>query len=102
MSYQPPSEDSQALGPNGLMLTIGCHFGLESTQSAESLLQGAPRIEAGVSIHGERWDTSAEHHTYIDHYGNRCERFALLPGDSQVTYEAQVLLAQPNDVIEPD
>src|ERR1700722_8581442 len=39
---------------------------------------------------------------YIDAYGNRCERFQLEAGGSYLTYEAQVLLAQPNDVIVPD
>jgi transglutaminase-like putative cysteine protease len=55
-----------------------------------------------VSINAERWDTNAVHHSYLDQYGNRCERFELTPGVSQITYEAQLAVTQSADVIEPD
>ncbi|HEX2703181.1 MAG TPA: transglutaminase family protein [Solirubrobacteraceae bacterium] len=65
-------------------------------------MQVAPLLlEPGVSVASERWDTSSEHHSYIDQYGNRCERFELASGGSHVGYEAQVVLAGPADVIEP-
>lgn len=85
-----------------LALTVGCRFGLSSTQAAEAILQVAPRPAPGVSIGGERWESDSEHHAYIDHYGNRCERFALASGDSQISYEAQVMLSYPADRIELD
>jgi transglutaminase-like putative cysteine protease len=87
---------------NGIALTVGCRFGLSTTQPAEAILQVAPHPHQGVSIHRESWETTAVHHGYIDHYGNRCERFALAPGDSHVAYEAQVLIEHPDDRIEPD
>jgi transglutaminase-like putative cysteine protease len=55
-----------------------------------------------MDIRGERWETAAEHHGYIDGYGNRCERFELGAGASQIAYEAQVLLRSPADLIVPD
>jgi transglutaminase-like putative cysteine protease len=64
-------------------------------------MQVAPYLESGLSVSNERWDTEADHHAYVDHYGNRCERFELEAGPSSVTYEAHVLLAQPADVIAP-
>jgi transglutaminase-like putative cysteine protease len=85
-----------------LALTVGCTFGLHSVQPASAIMQVAPRLEAGVSIHAERWGTSAEHHGYVDGYGNRCERFALASGDSQITYEADLVLSDPADLIELD
>jgi len=55
-----------------------------------------------VTIAAERWDTRAGHHGYVDHYGNRCERFELASGSSRIAYEAQVVLSCPADPIEPD
>jgi transglutaminase-like putative cysteine protease len=93
----PPDKDLM----QSLALTVGCTFGLDSVQPATAIMQVAPRLQAGVSIAAERWDTSAEHHGYVDGFGNRCERFALATGSSHVSYEAQLLLAAPADVIEP-
>jgi transglutaminase-like putative cysteine protease len=91
------SVDQQALA-----LTVGCQFGLQAAQPAAAILQVAPRLQSGVSIQSERWDTDAEHHSYVDHYGNRCERFALASGDSQITFEAQVVLTHPSDLTAPE
>jgi transglutaminase-like putative cysteine protease len=85
-----------------LALTVGCTFGLDSVQPATAIMQVAPRLEHAVSIRSERWDTGAEHYAYVDGWGNRCERFSLDTGSSQVSYEAQVMLAAPADLIMPD
>jgi transglutaminase-like putative cysteine protease len=85
-----------------LALTVGCEFGLQSSQPAVAIMQVTPQPQPGIAISSESWYTSAEHHGYIDAYGNRCERFQLRAGGSYLTYEAQVLLAQPDDVIVPD
>jgi transglutaminase-like putative cysteine protease len=92
----PASEDQRALA-----LTVGCEFALESAQAASAIMQVAPRPEPGVVISYEAWDTAAQHHGYIDHYGNRCERFELLAGGSRVGYQAHVSLTRPADLIEP-
>ena len=65
-------------------------------------MQIAPYPEPGVSVRSERWITSADHHCYVDSHGNRCERFQLPSGDSHIAYEAQLVLARPDDLIEPD
>jgi transglutaminase-like putative cysteine protease len=93
--------DDGSLAQRALTLTVGCRFGLESVQPAEAILQVAPCPAPGLSIVGERWETSGEHHGYVDHYGNRCERFGLSAGGSEITYEAQVILTSPADRIEP-
>jgi transglutaminase-like putative cysteine protease len=93
------------LGPemiDTLALTVGCKFGLSSVQPAAAVMQVAPCTQQDVSILSERWDTDAAHHGYVDHYGNRCERFELAAGDSRITYEARVVLSNPADLIEPD
>jgi transglutaminase-like putative cysteine protease len=84
-----------------LTLTVGCNFELASPQPASAIVQVAPRAEQGMALRQERWQTNAPHHEYTDHYGNRCERFALAAGDSRIGYEAQVVLAHPADLIEP-
>jgi transglutaminase-like putative cysteine protease len=85
-----------------LELSLGCTFGLESYQPAAAVMQVAPAPQPGLSIHNERWDTGAYHHCYVDHYGNRCERFELAAGATRVNYEADVVLSAPADLIEPD
>jgi transglutaminase-like putative cysteine protease len=85
-----------------LELSLGCVFGLESHGTAAAVMQVAPAPQPGLSIHRERWDTSAYHHCYVDPYGNRCERFELEAGATRVAYEAEVVLSTPADLIEPD
>jgi transglutaminase-like putative cysteine protease len=55
-----------------------------------------------IQMRQERWDTDAEHHGYLDAYGNRCERFTIAPGPSKLTYEAELVLEAPDDLIVPD
>src|SRR5271167_4326566 len=83
-----------------LELSIGCSFGLSSTWPITTIMQVAPRLEPGVSILSERWDTDANHRSYLDHYENRCERFELAGGDTRVGYEAHVVLPDPADLID--
>jgi transglutaminase-like putative cysteine protease len=90
------------LPSEALALTVGCRFELQSVQPATAVMQVAPRPEAGVGIAAERWDTCTGHHGYMDHYGNRCERFELPTGGSQVSYEAQLVLGHPADLVVPD
>jgi hypothetical protein len=97
----PTGHDEGYAGQEPLALTVGCDFGLDTVQTAEAIMQVAPLHEPGVSILSERWNASAQHHGYVDQYGNRCERFELASGGSQIGYEAQVVLARPADVIEP-
>jgi transglutaminase-like putative cysteine protease len=90
-----------SVGEQTLALTLGCNFELASVQPAAAILQIAPRPHPGVAIRGEQWNTSARHHGYTDHFGNRCERFALATGESRIGYEAQVALSHPADLVEP-
>jgi transglutaminase-like putative cysteine protease len=100
MSSQAPAGHQVSAGGDDLALTVGCEFGLNSVQHASAIVQVAPRLQRGVSIRSERWDTSSSHDGYIDQYGNRCERFLLKPGDCAITYEAELVLATPADVID--
>jgi hypothetical protein len=66
MSDRAPAGHDGSVGQEALALTVGCEFGLDSVQPATAIAQVAPRLQAGVSIRSERWDTTAEHHSYID------------------------------------
>jgi transglutaminase-like putative cysteine protease len=96
-----PHSDNGNQRQEPLTLALGCTFGLDSVQPASAIMQVAPRPGPGLSIRVERWVTSAYHYCYVDHYGNRCERFELGSGATQIVYEAQVELIRPADEIEP-
>jgi transglutaminase-like putative cysteine protease len=93
---------SRLEGQEALALTVGCRLGLDTVQPAEAIVQVAPSYEAGVSVRDERWETGADHHGYVDQYGNRCERFQLAAGSTQIDYEAHLVLERPADLIVPD
>ena len=65
-----------------------------------AVLQVAPS-DRRRQMRGERWETSASHHGYLDLYGNRCERFTIPAGTSRIVYEAEVVLDAPGDHISP-
>ena len=65
-----------------------------------AVLQVAPSDRLR-QMRGERWETSASHHGYLDLYGNRCERFTIPAGASRIVYEAEVVLDAPGDHIAP-
>ncbi len=96
----PPPRNDEASEQGGLRLTIGCHFGLSTTQHAQAILQVAPRLQPGTSLQRESWSTTVPHYAYVDGFANRCERFSLSPGESHLTYEAEVLIADPADLID--
>lgn len=85
-----------------LAVIVGCEFQFEAAQPAAAIMQVAPSPGPGVQIAREQWDTGSDHHGYLDHYENRCERFTIAAGSSRIAYEAELLLTDPADVIEPD
>ncbi|HEX4466138.1 MAG TPA: transglutaminase family protein, partial [Solirubrobacteraceae bacterium] len=101
MSDRLPSSAIAPQSSDHGVFTVGCRFGLRAGIPTTSILQVAPRLLPDVSIREERWDSDSDHHTYVDAYGNRCERFHLPAGDCLVGFHASVELAEPNDVILP-
>ena len=88
--------------PSAEALTVGCTFRVEAPQPLTAILQVAPGPQPGVQMESERWQTDADHHGYLDHYANRCERFTLGAGPSEIFYEAKLLLTEPPDLIVPE
>ena len=87
---------------SGLELSVGCEFHLDAHQAVEAVVQVAPCPQPGVRMEREQWLAGADHHGYLDHYANRCERFAIEPGRTSITYEARLWLTDPADVQHPD
>lgn len=84
-----------------LALTVGCEFAFETSRLTTAVLQVAPSPQTDMQLRSETWDTEADHHGYVDAYGNRCERFTIAPGSSRLIYRAEVERESPADVIEP-
>jgi transglutaminase-like putative cysteine protease len=83
-----------------LVLAVGCTLGVETPQPVSAVLQVAPSGH-DLQVRAERWDTPAEHHGYVDGFGNRCERVTIVAGTSRIAYEAEVVLPSPSDRIAP-
>lgn len=88
-----PPEDQDPLA-----LTVGCTLGLETPQAVTAVLQVAPS-GSRVQVNAEHWQTSADHHGYVDRFDNRCERITIPAGSSRILYDAEVLLDSPVDPI---
>lgn len=87
------------IGLEPLTLTVGCTFGFETPQPVSAVLQVAPS-KHDQDLLSERWETDADHHGYVDSFGNRCERVRIEAGSSTLVYEADVSLSSPNDRID--
>jgi transglutaminase-like putative cysteine protease len=83
-----------------LSLTVGCSFGFETPQPVSAVLQVAPS-DGDSQVRAERWDSVADHHRYVDPFGNRCERVTIPAGASRITYEADVDVSSRSDRLAP-
>jgi transglutaminase-like putative cysteine protease len=92
--------DSGQAPTDPLALTVGCEFDLHAPQRVTAIVQVAPRPQPLVRMQRERWDSGTDHYCYIDLYGNRCERFTIEAGSARVSYDADLLLSSPADVID--
>ena len=101
MTSPPDAPLGETTDAAGLALRVGCTFEVFTHLPVEAIMQVAPRPQPGLSIRDERWSAEAFHHCYVDHHGNRCERITLGGGSSTVSYDADVVVAHPADVIVP-
>jgi transglutaminase-like putative cysteine protease len=85
-----------------LVLAVGCTVSVHTPAPIGAVMQVAPAPATGLTIRREEWGTAARHHTYVDRYGNRCERFAIEPGETDLVYDAVVECSPDPDVIVTD
>ena len=73
-AYVDPAAD-------GLKVRVGCEFRFDAAAAVAAIMQVAPSPDPSVRMRREEWHTESDHHGYIDHYSNRCERLVIEPGD---------------------
>ena len=91
-----------AVAEHDLALSVGCRFAVHSSQPVTAILQVAPYPSPQCRFAANGGTPAVEHYSYLDGYGNRCERFAFGRGSSQVAFEAQTNVLRPSDLIAPD
>ncbi len=80
-----------------MLVRVGCRFAYEAPESTPSLWQVRPRPDGDHRIVGERWDPAAPAQTYVDNYGNVCDRLSLPAGRSVLRYDATVEVSSSFD-----
>jgi len=73
-----------------VLVRIGCHFDHEAVGATPSLWQVRPRPDGPHRIESESWETPAPTRSYVDAYGNLCDRLTLPAGPSTLRYDATV------------
>ena len=96
----PAQRQLQSEHNQPLALAVGCSLGLRTPQPVSAVLQVAPSGR-DAQVRAEHWETGADHHGYVDLFGNRCERVTIAAGESRIVYEAEVVLSSPSDRIAP-
>ena len=95
-----PAGHADVVRQEALALTVGCEFALASAQPSAAIMQVAPRRARRVDQR-ERWETAADHHGYVDTTGIAASGSSSRAAP-RIAYEAEVVLARPADLIEPD
>lgn len=93
-----PAAEAQ---PSTVTLSVGAEIGLRSEHPVSTVLQLAPRLDDRATFEAERWQLDVEHRTYLDAFGNRCERLVLPAGSTHVGYAAEVVVPAGHDHVSP-
>lgn len=80
-----------------MLVRVGCHFEYAAAEPAPSLWQVRPRSDGQHRVVSESWAPPAPARSYLDAYGNTCERMTLPAGVSTLRYEALVEVASARD-----
>jgi transglutaminase-like putative cysteine protease len=74
----------------GMLVRVGCQFEYEATEVTPSLWQVRPHPGDEHHLVTQKWDPPAPSRTYLDAYGNVCDRLTLPLGPSVLRYDATV------------
>lgn len=83
-----------------MRVRIGCRFEFAAPEPAASLWQVRPRRDGGYQVIAESWETPAPARTYLDAYGNACDRLTLPSGESVLRYDATVEVSANADEVD--
>ncbi|MDQ3574007.1 MAG: transglutaminase family protein, partial [Actinomycetota bacterium] len=86
-----------------MRLRVGCEFNFESSGPTPSVWQVRGRPDGDQRILSEEWDVSpgGASSSYMDGYGNVCDRLVLPVGPNTVRYDATVEVKDTVDEVEP-
>jgi transglutaminase-like putative cysteine protease len=82
-----------------MLVRVGCQFEFETLETTPSLWQVRPRADGSHRIVSQTWEPPAPTHTYVDSYGNECDRVNLPPGRSVMRYDATVEVPSTTDKV---
>lgn len=84
-----------------MLVRVGCRFDYVTEGETPSLWQVRPRPDGDHRMVVETWEPPAPSRSYLDTYGNVCDRLTLPPGMSTLRYDARVDVPEaPDDVDE--
>ncbi|HWW55173.1 MAG TPA: transglutaminase family protein [Acidimicrobiales bacterium] len=83
-----------------MLVRVGCQFDYETVEPTPSLWQIRPRRDGDHRTLNEAWDPPAEARSYLDAYGNTCDRITLPEGQSVLRYDATVDVPSRVDEVE--
>jgi transglutaminase-like putative cysteine protease len=84
----------------GVLVRVGCEFIYEA-EANPSLWQVRPRPDGAHRMVRETWEPPAAVQTYLDAYGNECDRLTLPVGQSTLRYDATVEVPNEDDAVDP-
>jgi transglutaminase-like putative cysteine protease len=73
-----------------MRIRVGCEFGYETVGPAPAVWQVRPRLDGPHRIATETWEAPLPSVSFLDGFGNRCDRLTLPEGSSTVRYDALV------------
>ena len=84
-----------------MLVRVGCQFEYVATDPTPSLWQVRPHPDSDHRIVAETWAPPAPAGTYLDTYGNVCDRLTLPAGSSVLRYDATVDVPPTFDEVDP-
>jgi transglutaminase-like putative cysteine protease len=87
-----------------MRVQVGCEFQYDAAGSTPTVWQVRPRADPTQRLAAESWETtpSVARSSYLDAYGNICDRLTLPPGQTVLRYDAQVEVADVFDDADPN
>ena len=82
-----------------MLVRVGCQFEFEAPEMTPSLWQVRPHPDGEHRIVSQIWEPPAPTRTYLDAYGNVCDRVTLRPGRSVMRYDATVEVSRNPDEV---
>jgi transglutaminase-like putative cysteine protease len=85
-------------------MRVGCEFRYTAEVETAAVFQIQPSGAAPVTVLRQAWETApaADRHSYIDLYGNGCQRLNLPVGDTTLRYDATVTVPDATEDVDPD